>query len=163
MIDSQRRTALQPDRRRIPRGGRRDSDREGRHPLVLVADSYEGARRPCARYLDHFHFLTKEAGDRDHALATIAEALPDVILIETDLPDLSPWRLSGYLSAHGRTRSIPIIVMVSTGGQPSYAKGGFRPAAVLIKPFSLTGMLQNIRRVLHVSNRDGHRQPSARH
>jgi chemosensory pili system protein ChpA (sensor histidine kinase/response regulator) len=147
----------------MPRGGRRSGDREGRDPLVLIADSYESARRPCARYLDHFHFLTKEAGDRDQALATIAEAIPAVILIETDLPDLSPWRLSGYLNAHGRTRVIPIIVMVSTGGRPSYSSGGFRPAAVLVKPFSLTEMLQHIRRALHASGRDGRqRQRSAR-
>jgi CheY-like chemotaxis protein len=96
--------------------------------------------------------LVKEAGDRDQTLATIAEAIPAVILIEIDLPELSPWGLAGYLNAHGRTRSIPIIVMISTGGQPSYSTGSFRPAAVLGKPFSLTAMLSDIRRVLHASN-----------
>ncbi len=155
MIDPQRRAAHQKERRRVPRGGRRITDQDGRHPFVLVADSYEGARAPLARYLDHFHFLAKEAGDRDQALSTIAEAIPAVILIETDFPDLFPWRLSGYLSAHGRTRAIPIIVMVSTGARPSYATGGFRPRAVLVKPFSLAAMLRDIRRVLHVSNQDG--------
>ena len=44
------------DRRAVPRGGRRPYDRPGRFPNLLVADSYEGARIPCARYLDHFGF-----------------------------------------------------------------------------------------------------------
>ena len=149
MIDFERRMARPADRRRVPRGGRRSGDQEGRSPLVLVADSYAGARRPCVRYLRHFHFLIKEVGDRDRLLTTIAEALPALILLETDLPDLSPRQLGGFLGAHGRTRSIPIIVMASGRGRAaSFGNGGFHPAAVLVKPFSLRRMLQDIRLVL---------------
>ena len=42
-----RRVGRPVDRRSVPRGGRRETDRSGRHPNVLVADSYEGARVPC--------------------------------------------------------------------------------------------------------------------
>src|SRR6476646_919215 len=104
MIDAQRRSPRERDRRRVARGGRRGTDQEGRHPLVLVAESYEAARQSCARYLDHFNFLVREAGDRDQALAAVAET-PAVILIEGDLPDLSPPQLAGYLVADPRTRS----------------------------------------------------------
>ena len=57
----ERQRGARPDRRRVPRGGRRTTDRTGLHPTILVADSYEGARRPCARYLDRFHFQVVEA------------------------------------------------------------------------------------------------------
>src|SRR5713101_1609743 len=73
-----------PDRRRFPRGGRRASDQAGNHPNVAIVERYEGVRRPCARYLDHFHFQVSEAASADKGLALLQITRPDVILIEDD-------------------------------------------------------------------------------
>src|SRR6266480_2418028 len=55
MLSSEHQRSLS-DRRRVPRGGRRPTDRPGKYPPVLVAESYDGVRMSCARYLDRFHF-----------------------------------------------------------------------------------------------------------
>ena len=142
---------LLPDRRRVPRGGRRPTDRPGKYPSVLVAESYDGVRVSCARYLDRFNFQVTEAGDGEQALKQIAAEPPQVILAELNLPAMPAARLAQWLSQNWRTRQIPVIVL--TGDlDPSDApvSDDFRNvvAGTLMKPFTLRVMLDEIRRVI---------------
>jgi DNA-binding response OmpR family regulator len=148
--DQQRAVA---DRRRVPRGGRRTIDRPGRHPPVLVAESYDGVRKSCARYLERFNFQVVEAADGEQALRQIAADPPQVILAELNLPAMPAWRLSQWLLQSWRTRQIPVIVLTSdleaadkviSQNQPSLVAG------ILVKPFTLRTMLEAVRRVIHV-------------
>jgi len=141
----QRRTEV--DRRRMPRGGRRDYDRPGRHPRVLVADSYDGARQSCARYLERFHFDVVEAADGEAALARILAAPPRLILSEWDLPTMPAARLKRWL-AQGGVGDIPVIVLTTTVEAGEEVP---RVAGILRKPFSLVDMLQEVRRALRAA------------
>src|SRR5579862_1409260 len=111
MQESERRG--EPDRRRVPRGGRRPYDRPGRYPAVLLADSYEGARRPCARYLHRLNFDVSEADTGEQALARILEAPPRLVLTEWSLPAMPDGRLTQWLAQGFRTRDIPVIVIAN--------------------------------------------------
>jgi len=148
-IEQQR--GQRPDRRRVPRGGRRASDRSGLHPTIVVADSYEGARRPCARYLDRYRFQVAEAADGEEALSFITALAPHVILADSSLPAMPAWRLAQWLAQSWRTRNIPVIVMTSDGESDDDLPLPDNAAGVLIKPFSLTAMLGEVRRVLRLS------------
>lgn len=143
-----RRQPASGDRRRMPRGGRRSSDQPGRYPNLLIADSYDGARGPCARYLDRFGFHVEECVDGDEAMASIDARPPHLILVEAGLPKLSANRMVRRLKDQPHTKAIPIIVMTadfdSTAPQPTQSEA----AGVLVKPFALSTMLQEIRRVL---------------
>ena len=75
------------DRRRFPRGGRRDGDRPGQHPKVAIIDGYEGVRRPCARYLEHFNFDIVEGADAEFGLRLLESAAPALFLIESPTSD----------------------------------------------------------------------------
>ena len=136
------------DRRRVPRGGRREYDRSGRYPPVLVADSYEGARRPCVRYLDRFHFDVAEATNGEDALKQIVSTTPRLIITEWTLPTMPADRLCQWLAQGWRTREIPVIVVAA-----DYDARRQMPsvASILVKPFSLETMLTEVRRVLRES------------
>jgi DNA-binding response OmpR family regulator len=146
MANAQQRGA-RPDRRRVPRGGRRNTDRPGRYPPILVADSYDGARRPCARYLDRFHFQVAEASHGEEALSFIIALAPHVILADSSLPTMPAWRLKQWLAQNWRTRNIPVIVMANDLA-PDDADLREKGGGVLVKPFALTTMLAEVRRVL---------------
>jgi CheY-like chemotaxis protein len=147
---------LLPDRRRVSRGGRRQTDRAGKYPSILVAESYDGVRRCCARYLDCFHFQVAEATDGEEALKQITVEPPRVILAELNLPAISASHLVQWLSQGWRTRQIPVIVL--TGDlDPADPTGldHFKDAVagVLVKPFALGSMLEEIRRVIRAEAR----------
>jgi DNA-binding response OmpR family regulator len=122
--------------------------------MVLIAESYDGVRKSCARYLDRFNFQVAEAADGEQALKQIAAEPPQVILTEVNLPSMSASRLAQWLSQNWRTRQIPVIVL-SGDLDPSEAHGApgtddFRNVVegVLVKPFTLRVMLDEIRRVM---------------
>jgi DNA-binding response OmpR family regulator len=146
-----------PERRHVPRGGRRTHDRRGKHPRVLVAESYEGVRRSCARYLERFHFQVIEASDGEEALKQIAAEPPQVILTELNLPSMPAGRLVQWLSQSWRTRQIPVIVLAADLDPDSSISDDFRHlvAKVLVKPFTLRTMLDAIRVAI--------REPGSRH
>ena len=131
----------------MPRGGRRATDRPGRHPALLIAESYAGARRVCVRYLDHFGFRVEEAGDGIEAIAKIETDPPHAILIEQSLPAMPAVDLAKWLGQRPHTQAIPLIVMTTAFNEGT--RVGFpNSLPVLVKPFPLATMLETIRQVL---------------
>ena len=71
---------------------------------------------------------------------------PDVILVELGLPRMPAGRLTRWLAQDERTRHIPVIVLAGDtdpeGEPPATAAG------LLVKPFRLATMLEEVRRVI---------------
>jgi len=134
-----------PDRRRVPRGGRRADDRPGRFPRIAIIEQYEGVRRPCVRYLEHFNFDVVEAADLYTGLELIETAPPAVVLAAaTETPEFS--RLHEEVAVLG----IPLLSLATRFPDPEESPFGAVPAGVLLKPFTLGAMLDEIRRLLRV-------------
>jgi DNA-binding response OmpR family regulator len=134
-----------PDRRRFPRGGRRADDRPGRSPRIAIIEPYDGVRRPCARYLEHFNFEVAEATDLDQGIELIA-SMPAVILVES-----SETAMFERLQERANALSIPLLSLTTTFPATDDAAPGRMPAGILLKPFTLGTMLDEIRRVLRGS------------
>jgi DNA-binding response OmpR family regulator len=159
--DTERRGQL--DRRRVARGGLRPYDRPGRYPPLLVVDSYEGARRPCARYLQRLSFDVSEASNGEEALAKIQKSPPRLILAEWTLPVLStltnevpviliantedPSLRPRVVEVPTLTNKVPVILSANTE-DPSPRPRVVEVAGILRKPFTLPQMIAEIRRVL---------------
>jgi two-component system phosphate regulon response regulator PhoB len=148
MSASERRSEQAGDRRAVPRGGRRPYDRPGRFPNLLVADSYEGARVPCVRYLDHFGFRVEQAADGNQALSILSTLQPHVVLAELTLRAVSATGICDWLDQEPGTRLVPVIVLQSDFDTNQVVELPGRATAVLVKPFPLSTMLQQVRRAL---------------
>lgn len=135
------------DRRSGARGGRRPADRPGKTPFLLLADSHDAARSVYARYLDRFHFHTEVAGTPHDVSASVDRTRPAAVLIEPDMGGVPAWEMASWPGLRG----VPFIVLAGGSGCDLSAHGAFSPAAVLQKPFELSTMLHEVRRVLRTS------------
>lgn len=135
------------DRRRVSRGGRRATDALGRYPYVLIADSDAGARRPCVRYLSLFGFDVAEAATGDEAVVAFNVRRPHLLITDATLP-----HAAGFTATVAKEFQIPVIVTTTdhAGPVPLEAIG------VLVKPFPLATMLNEVRRALTVAERSAH-------
>lgn len=133
------------DRRRVPRGGRREYDLPGRGPSVMVADSYEGARRPCVRFLERFNFSVTAAATGEDAFMQLSTHSPRVLLLEWTPAMTSGIRLRDWFSLENRRFPIRVIAVAGSLSPEDEFPGA---DALLIKPFSLEAMLAEIRRQL---------------
>jgi DNA-binding response OmpR family regulator len=150
LVPPDRREGKRPgaDRRRVSRGGRRPTDRSGRHPRILVAEHDDGVRRPCVRYFDQFKFRVTEVDNGNAVLDAVTASTPHVIVVELRLPKMPAWQLSRWLANNFRTRDIPVIVMADDPGGEDTQRVLESAASVLIKPIPLATMLDEVRRVL---------------
>lgn len=78
-------------------------------------------------------------GTVSDALRAVAEARPDLLLLDINLPDRSGWDLLRAL--HGRGIDIPTIVISAARSAPE-RHAEFRPVAFLPKPFPLDALLR---------------------
>lgn len=145
MSERDRRLVVAPDRRRAPRGGRRQSDRPGRHPIILLADSYEDARSPLARYLDRFGFDVREAATGEEAVTALDRHLPEVVLSGLRGREASVFFDAISARAGGAPRVVMVLLSASDDAVPAVATG------VLTKPFSLRPMLDELRREIRAA------------
>jgi len=147
---SERRHDSHGERRQVPRGGRRGTDGGRPYPILLVADSHGDALVPYVRYLKHFGFGVESVADGHEVLPLIQSTRPHAILIEPGLPSMPVWRLVERLARDRHLREIPIILLAGSAPQNSNGQLPIRAAGVLLKPFPLASMVEEVRRVLRL-------------
>jgi len=68
------------DRRAIPRGGRRATDKAGHAPLVLLVDHDENATARCEAILAKLHFAVAPTRTLDDARKVMESLRPNIIV-----------------------------------------------------------------------------------
>ena len=69
-----------PDRRRHPRGGRRDGDAQGATPLIVVVDPDPVRRKLSLEILSRLRFAVAPVSSLAEALAIVPSLTPEVIV-----------------------------------------------------------------------------------
>lgn len=115
---------------------------------VLVVDDHPTLRRAVRLVLEDAGFEVEEASEGARALTAIADAAPDVVLLDLNIPGVSGSELLQALHEDPATSAIPVIVVTATGdeGRPGALRGG--AADYLTKPFSSDALLRSVERVL---------------
>lgn len=87
------------------------------------------------------------------AIYALSEEVPDVVLLDINLPDLTGWEVLRRLAPRDRER-VPIIVFSASPLAPARIED-FHPAGVLLKPFPVTALIELIAHVLdHTSTEE---------
>jgi two-component system, cell cycle response regulator DivK len=116
---------------------------------ILVVDDYLDALDVWEMYLHTEGFNVLTAADGHQALATATAALPDLIVMDLDLPGLSGVEVARELRSRVATRDVPLIA--ATGHSDAAQLDRARQAgfdAVIVKPCDPSTLLVEIRRLL---------------
>jgi len=122
-------------------------------PLVLVVED-EAALATMLRYnLEKQGFRVEEATDGQEALTRIAEAQPDLVLLDWMLPQMSGLEVCRQIRRRSATRDLPVI-MVTARTDDQDAVRGLNTGAddYIAKPFSMDALLARIRALLRRAN-----------
>src|SRR6195952_3186556 len=122
-------------------------------PLVLVVED-EAALATMLRYnLEKQGFRVEEAVDGQEALTRIAEAAPDIVLLDWMLPVMSGIEVCRQIRRRPATRDLPVI-MVTARTEDQDAVRGLNTGAddYITKPFSTEALLARMRALLRRSS-----------
>ncbi|RAI58242.1 phosphate regulon transcriptional regulator PhoB [Roseicella frigidaeris] len=121
-------------------------------PTILVVED-EVPLLTLLRYnLEKQGFRVEEAADGQEALLRIAEAKPDLVLLDWMLPQLSGLEVCRQIRRRPATRDLPIIMVTARTEQQDTVRALDTGADDYIsKPFAMDGLLARIRALLRRS------------
>jgi hypothetical protein len=104
-----------PDRRRFARGGRRDIDRGGHAPMVVVIDTDERRLDIAETILAKLRFAVAPFASVDKAIAAMQALRPEIVVARVD----AVHELRGRLPSARDGRAIPLLSVTDDLAEPS--------------------------------------------
>jgi CheY-like chemotaxis protein len=118
---------------------------------VLVVDDHVGNRELLAGYVAGLHCQVQQAEDGETALAAVAAAPPDLILLDVMMPGLNGFAVTRRLKADPATALIP-IVLITALDDPASRLEGLQAGAeeFLTKPVDRAELVARVRSLLQL-------------
>lgn len=125
----------------------------GRSGTVLVVDDQAANVRLLADLLSVHGYSVRIAVDGDACLASVAEAVPDLVLLDVILPGMDGFEVCRRLRADSRHHMLPIVMVTSLDPFQERAKGLEAGADdFLSKPIHAPELLARVRSLLRVKH-----------
>ncbi|MCX7284884.1 MAG: response regulator [Novosphingobium sp.] len=80
---------------------------------ILVVDDMEANRAVLCRRLERFGYAVESVDSGAAALASIAQALPDMVLLDYMMPQMNGIEMLQILRRDLRTRDLPVIMVTA--------------------------------------------------
>jgi chemosensory pili system protein ChpA (sensor histidine kinase/response regulator) len=97
-------------------------EREDRRVFALVVDDSITVRRVTQRLLERNGMRVLTARDGVEAVELLAEHVPDVILLDIEMPRMDGYEVAAHVRADPRLREVPIIMITSRVGEKHRAR-----------------------------------------
>jgi len=126
------------------------SDRDA--PLVMVVDDSLTMRKVTGRILERHNFDVTVARDGIEALERLEERVPDLMLLDIEMPRMDGYELASVMRADPRYQGVPIVMITSRSGdkhrQRAFEIGVQR---YLGKPYQELDLMRNVYDLLGIA------------
>ncbi len=126
-----------------------EPERRARARNALIVEDSLSARRALVLLVTGAGFESRTAIDGLEAIAAIEEKLPDIILVDLEMPRMNGLELTAHLRAQDATREIPVIMVTSRSTEKHRKQAeAAGVTAYVTKPFVEDELLALIRTVV---------------
>ena len=117
--------------------------------LIYIVEDEPAQVEMLSYNLEKENFRTIVAGTGERALLLVDEALPDLIILDWMLPDISGIEICRRFRAMAETKDIPIIMLTARGEEADRIRGLETGADdYIVKPYSPAEMVARVRALL---------------
>lgn len=118
-------------------------------PSLLLTDDNEELRKLTKQFLEREGFNVSEAANGREALDRLNESLPDLIILDLDMPVLGGLEVLKHVRTNQDTLRLPVLVLTGTEEESSIREC-FEAGATdyLLKPFSTPQLIARLRACL---------------
>jgi CheY-like chemotaxis protein len=119
---------------------------------ILIAEDAPVTRDTLSFLLSNRGYEVVESADGKDALAKARALLPDAILLDSDLPELSGYDVFRALKLDPACKRIPIIFLVADCNADELMTRSVPPAECLVpKPFTAHDLIQRVAKAMEKS------------
>jgi len=118
-------------------------------PMVMVVDDSITMRKVTTRVLERADFEVMTAKDGLDALEKLQDSVPDLMLLDIEMPRMDGYELATYMRNDPRLRGVPIIMITSRTGE-KHRQRAFEIGVerYLGKPYQEDDLLRNVHETL---------------
>ena len=117
--------------------------------LALIADDSITMRKVTTRVLETYDIEVITARDGVEATELMQDRVPDLLLLDIEMPRMDGYQVAEYVRADARLRKIPIIMITSRAGKKHRDRGIAAGAnAYLSKPYKESELIDEVRKLL---------------
>ena len=119
-------------------------------PSILVVDDNDDSLRIIQTVLQNNGYAVRTARSGPEALDLVQKEVPELILLDVMMPEMSGFEVLERLRADAPTARVPVI-MLTAKAQDEDVIGGYQKGAdyYITKPFTTKQLLYGIRLVLN--------------
>jgi chemosensory pili system protein ChpA (sensor histidine kinase/response regulator) len=121
-------------------------------PMVMVVDDSLTMRKVTGRVLERHNFEVVVARDGIEALERLEERVPDLMLLDIEMPRMDGYELATAMRAEPRFKGVPIVMITSRSGdkhrQRAFEIGVQR---YLGKPYQELDLMRNVYDLLGIA------------
>jgi chemosensory pili system protein ChpA (sensor histidine kinase/response regulator) len=123
-----------------------------RQPLIMVVDDSITMRKVTTRVLERNEMDVVTAKDGLDAVEKLQEKVPDVVLLDVEMPRMDGYELATYMKNDARLRLVPIIMITSRTGEKHRQRAlEIGVERYLGKPYQEADLLRNLQETLRLS------------
>ena len=131
----------------------REAPQEDVRTFAMVVDDSITVRRVTQRLLERYNMRVITAKDGVDALALLQENIPDVMLLDIEMPRMDGYELAQHMRNDERFKKIPIIMITSRTGEKHRNRAmEIGVNKYLGKPYQETELLENIQELVGTFN-----------
>ena len=117
---------------------------------ILIADDEQTIRSLVKRILSD-KFIVIEASDGEEAVAMARQHKPDLIIMDTMMPNMDGYNACSLIKTDQATKSIPVVMLTGLGYELNRKLAGEMGAdGYITKPFTTRKLLETIGRFLEI-------------
>lgn len=123
-----------------------------RVPLVMVVDDSLTMRKVTSRVLERHNFEVAAARDGVEALEKLEERVPDLMLLDIEMPRMDGYELATAMKADPRFKDVPIVMITSrTGDKHRQRAFDIGVQRYMGKPYQELDLLRNVYDLLGIA------------
>jgi chemosensory pili system protein ChpA (sensor histidine kinase/response regulator) len=123
-------------------------------PLVMVVDDSVTMRTVTGRVLERHNFEVATAKDGIDALERMVDVVPDLMLLDIEMPRMDGYELATHMKADPRLKDVPIVMITSrTGDKHRQRAMDIGVDRYLGKPYQEPELMRNVYELLRIERR----------
>ncbi|WP_295359901.1 Hpt domain-containing protein [Arenimonas sp.] len=127
-----------------------------RVPVVMVVDDSITMRKVTGRVLERHNFEVMTAKDGVDAIEKMAERIPDLMLLDIEMPRMDGYELAQNMRSDARMKDVPIIMITSRTGEKHRQRAfDIGVNRYLGKPYQEVELMRNVFEMLGVEPVNG--------
>jgi chemosensory pili system protein ChpA (sensor histidine kinase/response regulator) len=123
-----------------------------RQPLIMVVDDSITMRKVTTRVLERNDMDVVTAKDGLDAVEKLQDKVPDVVLLDVEMPRMDGYELATYMKNDVRLKLVPIIMITSRTGEKHRQRAlEIGVDRYLGKPYQEADLLRNLQETLRLT------------